>query len=127
VQLEKASKKRRGPRRSLAAVTNDDTWVARALEVFATLDGDVPASKPSSPMKLRERTTHAPSSANGSDALAKQSLKQTRSRARQSPPLRSSAEDATGHPDSSTGKDVPTAGKRMPRVVLKLGPAPTSA
>jgi hypothetical protein len=132
VQLEKAGKKRRGPRRSLAGAT-DDSWLTRTLEVFAALEGEQPRAKPPPPpMKLRER---APARASGGPGSPPQK-KEAKTRTRPIAPLQSGAVGVEGVTDvtdanskalaSEAAPDATSMGKRLPRVVLKLGRAPTA-
>lgn len=114
-QLEKATKKKRGGRQSLAQA-NIHPWLDRALAIFSSLDGSpvqtaAPrAPPPPSSMTLRDRKkpNSAASSPRGKPAA--------------------STTGAASSAESSSSEDPPSSavGKKLPRVILRLGPAPGS-
>ncbi|KAJ7456771.1 Arginase/deacetylase [Mycena galericulata] len=117
VLLEKATKKRRGGRQSLLSQANLHPWLERAVEIFASLDASPtqhPAASraplPPSSMTLRDRKK--PDSAASSP------------RGKPVP-----ATEASSSPESSSSEEGTTpsaAAKKLPRVILRLGPAPGS-
>ncbi|KAJ7194237.1 Arginase/deacetylase [Mycena pura] len=113
--LEKATKRKRGGRPSASIPPkNVHPWLDRAVEVFAALDSSparaaAPRAPPPPKMTLRDRTR--PNSTASSP---------------RGKPVAASAEGA----DSSSSEDADalpqgqSAGKKIPRVILRLGPAP---
>ncbi|KAJ6585574.1 histone deacetylase complex protein [Mycena capillaripes] len=112
--LEKAIKKKRGGRQSLAQA-NLHPWLDRALAIFSSLDATpakVPtprASLPPTSMTLRDRKK--PSSAASSP---------------RGKPAASTTEAASAESSSSEDASSSAVGKKLPRVILRLGPAPGS-
>ncbi|KAI0344381.1 Arginase/deacetylase [Trametopsis cervina] len=132
--LEKATKKRKGGRSSLPN-TPPESWLERTLEVFATIDSNPPPTQPVAPamsMSLRDRSKpssgRAPSSMTATEPLQ--------------PPKASSAPKKNAKSKNNTSRNVtqavestdaeaeepkPQTQKRLPRVILKLGPDPKLA
>jgi hypothetical protein len=114
-QLDKATKKRRGARKSAGGGggggNEADAWVARALEILGALEpaGASPAARrvvlPSTRV-LRERSPLP--AAGGSPGKARKPVP-AGSRVGDAPPMGQGAQ-----------------AKRLPRVVLKVGPPPAS-
>ncbi|KAJ6487251.1 Arginase/deacetylase [Mycena vitilis] len=107
--LDKATKKKRGGRQSLVQA-NLYPWLDRALSIFSSLDGS-PAPMPRAPpppssMTLRDRKK--PNSAASS------------------PHGKAAATTTTDSAESSSSEDSApvSASKKLPRVILRLGPAP---
>ncbi|KAJ7174031.1 histone deacetylase complex protein [Mycena crocata] len=111
--LEKATKKRRGGRQSLPP-TNLHPWLERAVAVFSSLDSSPtqPAAPraplPPTSMTLRDRKK--PNSAASSP--------------RAKPVSTTAAEPPSSESSSSEDSPLSAPDKKLPRVVLKLGPAP---
>ncbi|KAJ7769062.1 histone deacetylase complex protein [Mycena maculata] len=117
VLLEKATKKRRGGRQSLPQA-NVHPWLERAVAIFGSLDASPAhvappkAPLPPSAMTLRDRkkTDSAASSPRGKPVVPTE------------PP------ESNSSSESSSSEDAPpsVAAKKLPRVILRLGPAPGS-
>ncbi|KAH9851780.1 Arginase/deacetylase [Lenzites betulinus] len=141
--LEAATKKRRGGRPS--QTTPPEPWLARTVEVFASIDSShsVPAAPrvpiPPSNRTLRERkplssasTTTAKSSPatspgkKGSVAKPRAHPKTGKATASTSSTSGSESDltDVTGGTQSE--KEDNAAPKKLPRVILKLGPSPNA-
>ncbi|KAJ6544597.1 Arginase/deacetylase [Mycena vulgaris] len=115
VLLEKATKKRRGGRPSLPP-TNVHPWLDRAVAIFSSLDASATLSAlpraplPPTSMTLRDRKKNPNSAASSPRSKA----------------IASTAEPSSS--ESSSSEDSPpsasAAGKKLPRVILRLGPAP---
>ncbi|KAF7348121.1 Histone deacetylase HOS3 [Mycena sanguinolenta] len=111
--LEKATKSKRGGRPSLPQV-NVNPWLNRALAIFSSIDGSPPptstprAPPPPSSMTLRDRKkpNSTVSSPRGKTAA--------------------SATEASAESSSSEDSPQVVSGKKIPRVILRLGPAPDS-
>ncbi|KAJ7342711.1 Arginase/deacetylase [Mycena albidolilacea] len=112
VLLEKATKTKRGGRQSLPQAQANLPWLDRALAIFSSLDGSPPhtltprAPPPPSDRTLRDRKKPGStmSSPRGKAAVA--------STTEASPESTSSSEDSA----------PVSAGKKLPRVILRLGP-----
>jgi histone deacetylase HOS3 len=142
LQLEKATKKRRGGRQSLPTTNSSsaEPWLERTLEVLSSLDTASPPSRktpvpvPTS-MTLRERKMKSKS---GSPAPSPSPRTPIASGA-----LRASndcdeklgqASDATSSPmsalpsfgSSDSQSTDAEATKKLPRVILRLGPDPSA-
>ncbi|KAJ7594957.1 Arginase/deacetylase [Mycena floridula] len=107
VKIEKATKKRKGGKQSLGG-TDDAAWLERTAAIFASLEPDsTPIPRPVVPqiaMKLRERKKPSP-------AVSPAGKKGGVKKERDIPAGQESAGD-----DSEQ--------KKLPRVILKLGPRP---
>ncbi|KAI0667672.1 Arginase/deacetylase [Trametes maxima] len=133
ITLEAATKKRRGGRPSQTAIP--EPWLARTTEIFASIDSShtVPAAPrapiPPSSRTLRERklpngatatnTKASPETSPGKTASAKGGV-------RTRPPAlvtSGSESDLTDITSGTTSGDEVTS-KKLPRVILKLGPGP---
>ncbi|KAF7300517.1 hypothetical protein HMN09_00936200 [Mycena chlorophos] len=132
ILLEKATKKRRAGGRPSLPPHNTPPWLDRTVEIFTSIDGSPPSSStsssrsapPPSSRTLRERKTKgaassAASSARNSPAKTLPSV--------QNQDSESSLSDLSDSPDEQ-GKPVVGAPakeeRKLPRVILKLGPAP---
>ncbi len=101
-------KKRRGGKQSLGA-----PWIERAGAILSTIDdGFTKWSSPVVPMKLRDRTSRRSSPATtpqkGKAPLPKQDVE----------------EDPTVEEEDN--ESPPLQSKKLPKVILRLGPDPTS-
>ncbi|KAJ7273763.1 Arginase/deacetylase [Mycena rebaudengoi] len=138
VLLEKATKKRRGGRPSLPPA-NTHPWLEQAVALFASLDGSPtqsaktsrgPAVLAPSSMTLRDRSkkpSPAPSP-RAKTASASKYVVQPLANKDEVPPVAHPAEHL-GSGSSDDDDSAPTsasAGKKLPRVILRLGPAPGS-
>ncbi|EPT05331.1 hypothetical protein FOMPIDRAFT_134772 [Fomitopsis schrenkii] len=144
IELEKATKKRRGGR--VSQPTASAPWLARAVEVFAGIDSShlVPPTAsarnaiPPSSRVLREKKTPNTDEEQKQDLSAKKlSVKKTSGKKElgsdvfvkpedtQQPDLSDSTSDSSlsSLSDAAEGQ----APKRLPRVILKLGPRPNDA
>ncbi|KAJ7490690.1 Arginase/deacetylase [Mycena latifolia] len=113
VLLEKATKKRRGGRQSLPP-THLHPWLERAVAIFSSLDASpaisAPPRAPLPPSSMTLRDRKKPNSAASSPrgkAVA--------------PPAEASSSESSSSEDSPPPS---AAGKKLPRVILRLGPAP---
>ncbi|KAG6886919.1 hypothetical protein C0992_001619 [Termitomyces sp. T32_za158] len=108
IMLEKAMKRLR--RRREEQEQEREPWLARTLEIFKSLDestkAKVPASVPPSSMTLRERKTRVVSVPEISSGSSSSSSSEGEG-----------AGEGTGKGDSVQ--------KRLPRVILRLGPDPS--
>ncbi|THH30542.1 hypothetical protein EUX98_g3648 [Antrodiella citrinella] len=146
VQLEQATKKRRGGRISQATLSSTPTpaWVLRTQEIFSTIDAAPPVTKPvvqSSSMSLRDRSLKPTSiKSNSGDALS--SLSKSKPTSGKTKPRH--GDDSTGSDSTlsdltdgsrSGGDSVPASAptqvvvppphpavKKLPRVILRMGP-----
>ncbi|KAF8215203.1 histone deacetylase complex protein [Mycena galopus ATCC 62051] len=111
--LEKATKTKRGGRQSLPQA-NLNPWLDRALAIFSSIDGSPPptstprAPPPPSSMTLRDRKK--PNSTTSSPRGKPAAL----------------TAEASAESSSSEDSSQISAGKKLPRVILRLGPAPES-
>ena len=134
-KLEAATKKRRGGRPSHTAAPTP--WIARTLEVLASIDSShtIPTASrapiPQSDRALRERKPA--SSTNGSvrpSPVASPGKKAGTRKGRPSAdaPAPASTSEESDLTDASTAseKGAESAPKKLPRVILKLGPAPAA-
>ncbi|KAJ7133431.1 histone deacetylase domain-containing protein [Mycena epipterygia] len=111
--LEKATKKRRGGRQSLPQ-KNGEAWLERAVAIFSSLDTSpthaAPPRAPPAPSSRTLRDRKKPDSASSSP--------------------RGKAVAPRKESESSSSDDSPPSasavGKKLPRVILRLGPAPES-
>ncbi|KAM5535014.1 hypothetical protein V8D89_011387 [Ganoderma adspersum] len=139
--LEAATKKRRGGRPSQN--TPPAPWLARTIEVFASIDSShtLPAH-PRAPVPASDRTLRDRKPANGNNSgrsspsvsSGKQVAPRKTNAARGRPST--TTEPTSSSSDESELSDVPSgttpekeameesAVKKLPRVILKLGPAP---
>ncbi|KAK7048838.1 histone deacetylase HOS3 [Favolaschia claudopus] len=124
VLLEKVTKKKRGGGRQSIGQTNVEPWLERTLAIFSTLDASPPQAStprmppPPSSMTLRDRSKKPNSAAN---SAASSPRGKGAASAAQPPPT-----DTTSAESSSSEESHPTttADKKLPRVILRLGPAP---
>ncbi|KAH9949834.1 Arginase/deacetylase [Amylocystis lapponica] len=145
VELEKAAKKRRGGRPSMTA---SEPWLSRTLEIFASIDSSHLVSTPStraaalpSSRTLRDRKKPGSASADPSPVPSPGKQKKSSNKMKDigntgsndTPPApASSARSGMDSADSATssslselsGDDVDIAPKKLPRVILRLGPPP---
>ncbi|KAH9936423.1 Arginase/deacetylase [Fomitopsis serialis] len=144
-ELEQATKKRRGGR--VSQPTAPAPWLARTVEVFATIDSShlVPPTTstrnavPPSSRVLRERKTpHLPSKQKSSTLPKRSDAKRTGVKGDLGVEVMVKQEEPEGDElsdDASTSSlsslsdalDDDQAPKRLPRVILKLGPRPADA
>ena len=131
-QLETATKKRRGGRPS--QTTPPPPWLARALEIFASIDSShTLAPLPRAPPPPSDRTLRNRKPANGSARVSPATSpgkKAGAKKGRKSAATAASAEEESDSTDASASGPVaeesePTISKKLPRVILKLGPAPS--
>jgi len=124
--LEKATKKKRGGRQSLVSA-NAPPWLDRALAIFSSLDASpahtVTARAPPPPSSMTLRDRKKPTSAANS-ATSSPRAKATASTTEAVSTESSSSEDSG--PSASASAVASAAGKKLPRVILRLGPAPGS-
>ncbi|KAI0647911.1 Arginase/deacetylase [Trametes meyenii] len=130
IALEAATKKRRGGRPSQTAYP--EPWLARTAEIFASIDSShtTPAAAPRAPIPpssrvLRERKP--PGSATTASAKASPATSPGNSggaRTRAPAPVTSGSESDLTDISSGTASGDEVTSKRLPRVILKLGPAP---
>jgi histone deacetylase HOS3 len=140
LQLEKATKKRRGSRHSLSTANSNsvEPWLERTLEILSSLNTASPPSRktpvpaPTS-MTLRERKTKSKSGSPASSPsprrtrIASGAVKDRDEKFGQvsdatSPPM--SASSSFGSSDSQSADAEVT--KKLPRVILRLGPHPST-
>jgi len=117
-QVEKATKKRRGGRRS--NITPLPPWLDRAVELLNTMDGGKPVPKYSSPapalsMRLRERKPEGVTSGGSTPREV--------SPDKWKPP--STAKTEVKEETIAKQEDQTTSVKKLPRVILKVGPPPS--
>ncbi|KAI0632257.1 Arginase/deacetylase [Trametes polyzona] len=142
--LETATKKRRGGRPS--QTIPPEPWLARTVEIFASIDSShtVPAASrapiPPSTRTLRERKPPSTASASTSSAKASPATspgkrgkaKNAQERRRGEAPASSSSSSDSDLTDITSGSasqedgEGEAAPKKLPRVILKLGPAPNA-
>ncbi|KAF8887148.1 histone deacetylase complex protein [Infundibulicybe gibba] len=130
-KLEKATKKRRGGRRSMTAAP-EDTWLERTLELLPTLDSSpaiLPRAVPAAPTSrtLRDRKkppSGAPpiSSTKGGSPKSKRGNSPNRIVPQCSRPAGGVSPTESGSTDED--RHLPVVEKKLPRVVLRLGPPP---
>ncbi|RPD62553.1 Arginase/deacetylase [Lentinus tigrinus ALCF2SS1-7] len=127
--LEAATKKRRGGRPS--QTVPPEPWLARTVELFASIDSSnaIP-SAPRVPIPASDRTLRDRKPANGSNRASPATSPGRKPAARKGRPS-AAATSATSTSEESDLTDVSTsseredpAPKKLPRVILKLGPAP---
>ncbi|KAI0754836.1 Arginase/deacetylase [Daedaleopsis nitida] len=125
--LEAATKRRRGGRPS--QTTPPAPWLARTLEILASIDSShtIPTASrapvPPSNRMLRDRkagsSRPSPATSPGKKAASKQS------RSTRTALVSTSESDLTDvSTTSENDKDAEVAPKKLPRVILKLGPGP---
>lgn len=122
-QLEKATKKRgRGARPS---VTKVEPWLQRTLEYFTQLNVPIPAAGPPSSMALRDRTKPS-SSAEPGPAATKATKKKSPKQEKGTAVLSSTVVVSDTEPSAEESDAAPAHAteKKLPKVILKLGPAP---
>ncbi len=133
-QLEKATKKRRGGRASLqAAPTAQEPWIERTLEIFSSIDSTPPPAHavpvaPALLMSLRDRTKKPADNPVATDKN-KPGKKAAAQAAKEVTVLKQLSDISSGSESDAVGQQsVPNlpapTGKKLPRVVLKLGPKP---
>ncbi|OBZ68784.1 Histone deacetylase HOS3 [Grifola frondosa] len=142
VTLEKATKKRRGGRPS--QTTPLEPWLERTLEIFASLDAahSIPASAsrapaPPSSRTLRERKPANGSNENGNPSLVSspkrggvKSERGASTKAQASASInasKSSDSELTDLSLDSNDAEAHVEPKKLPRVILRLGPVPGSS
>ncbi|KAF9018619.1 Arginase/deacetylase [Hymenopellis radicata] len=107
--LEKLTKKRRGGKQSLGA-----PWIERAGAILSTIDeGFTKWSSPVVPMKLRDR----PSRRNSPAATPQKG---------KAPPPKQEAEEDARVEEEEDNESPPLQSKKLPKVILRLGPDPSS-
>ncbi|RDX53444.1 Arginase/deacetylase [Lentinus brumalis] len=126
--LEAATKKRRGGRPSQTA--SPAPWLARTVELFASIDTshNIPAA-PRAPIPASNRTLRERKPANGSNRTSPATSpgkKSAASKARPSVAATSASEESDLTDASTSSEREGSAPKKLPRVILKLGPAPAS-
>ncbi|KAJ7065157.1 Arginase/deacetylase [Mycena belliarum] len=112
VLLEKATKKRRGGRQSLPP-SNLYPWLERTVALFSSLDASpAPSAAPRAPVLPSSRTLRE----------RKPNRVASSSHAKPAAP----APEASGSENGSSEDSAPpsAAGKKLPRVILRLGPEP---
>ncbi|KAJ7704976.1 histone deacetylase domain-containing protein [Mycena rosella] len=125
VLLEKATKKRRGGRPSLTPA-NVHPWLERAVALFTSLDGSLAHSSASAP-----RAPLPPSSMTLRDRKKPNSAATSAASSPRGKAVAAAGEAEASSSDSSSSDDSPppsasAAEKKLPRVILRLGPAPAS-
>lgn len=127
MQLEGATKKRRGGRPSQTS-TPQPPWLQRALEIFASIDSSPPVNRPVVPpttMTLRGRQKAAAAPPDRSATDEGQIEKENQGNG-QDKDL-SGSDVGVMKPESSTSSSGSGASKKLPRVILKLGQDPREA
>ena len=124
VQLEKLAKKRRGPISALA--TKDDTpppWFDRASNILAMVDPRIAESSssrsafmPPSSMTLRVRKSNNQGTPSPPMSPARKKVDKSRHT--------DDVADALLPTESITEAEPPGVTKKLPRVILKVGPRP---
>ncbi|KAJ2934510.1 hypothetical protein H1R20_g2645, partial [Candolleomyces eurysporus] len=149
IELEKATKKRRGGRPSLPAAGSTRQWIERSLAILAPLDSTAASvvsslrAPPSAPtMTLRDRTkpakTPTPASSPRRSTRGKASTSTSKPKAKRRPSKGGDTLEAPikfEHISSGSSNEGETSApaaapeqKKLPRVVLKLGkPQPSDA
>lgn len=124
--MEQATKKRRGGRPSLSA-TPLEPWLQRTLDILATIDSSPPPQKPVIPpssRSLRERQkTEVPRSTSGK--LSKTGKKKALPITDES--LGETSDNVLSDATSETLSSGLEGTKKLPRVILKLGPGPSKS
>ncbi|KAJ6453097.1 Arginase/deacetylase [Mycena sanguinolenta] len=113
--LEKATKSKRGGRPSLPQA-NVNPWLDRALAIFSSIDGSPPhTSMPRAPPPPSSRTLRDRKKPNSTTSSPRGKIA-------------ASAAEAQASAESSSSEEAPqiVSGKKVPRVILRLGPAPDS-
>ncbi|KAG6917291.1 hypothetical protein DXG01_003132 [Tephrocybe rancida] len=131
LQLENATKARRGGRPSLTAAS-DEPWLGRTVEIFQSLDSSakVLASAssrtllPPTLMTLRDRKSKSPTPSSSAAPRPGARGKSRASEPAVAPALSSSAESNISF-GSGSNDGEPVVSKKHPRVILRLGPDPT--
>ncbi|KAF7364681.1 Histone deacetylase HOS3 [Mycena venus] len=121
ILLEKATKKpKRGGRQSLVQ-TNLYPWLDRALAIFSSLDASPTHTvKPRAPPPPSSRTLRDRKKPNSAASSPRGKLTPAASTTEAANAESSSSEDSPPNASASA------AGKKLPRVILRLGPAPGS-
>ncbi|KAG6827002.1 hypothetical protein H0H92_013617 [Tricholoma furcatifolium] len=124
VKLEKATKKRRGGRPSVGT-TVSEPWLQRTVEIFQSLDtsSKLPSLSaknlvPPSSRTLRDRKSKTPTPIPSPAPPSK--TKPTPHT------VSSGVESSSSSSSSSEGEGQVNISKKIPRVILKLGPNPAS-
>lgn len=123
IALEKATAKRRGGRQS---VTRTEPWLERTLEYFAQVNTTAPPAVPPTAMSLRDRSSKSAATAPAAKAPS------TRQKAASKPSTKkqssgTAAGASRSDPERSADEAVsPEATKKLPKVILKLGPQPAA-
>lgn len=147
MQLEKATKRRRGGR--LSQPVASAPWIERAVEIFTSIDSSHLVSSaassrlpvPPSSRVLRERRTPLTTSADSSPEPSPGNIEGDRkpksaNRQRKDPPAKASSKppkylSSDSEDDSlSSLSDIPEEGverKKLPRVILRVGPPPSTS
>ncbi|KAI0696429.1 histone deacetylase domain-containing protein [Cytidiella melzeri] len=125
--LEKTAKKRRGGRTSLNPNTPPAPWIERAVEVFSAIGSNPPPVQPVVPpmsMALRDRSKAATSVASSEPATTSKKI----SKPKEKPVSTAKNEMKTADDEiEAAARPEPQPQKKLPRVILKLGPEPTPA
>ncbi|KAI0715688.1 Arginase/deacetylase [Cerioporus squamosus] len=124
--LEAATKKRRGGRPS--QTVPPAPWLARTVELFASIDSShtIPAV-PRAPIPASNRTLRDRKPADGSNRASPATSpgkKPAANKARPSVAAASASEESDLTDVSTASEREDTVPKKLPRVILKLGPAP---
>ncbi|KAG6856354.1 hypothetical protein H0H87_005341 [Tephrocybe sp. NHM501043] len=125
IKLEKATKKRRGGRPSLSTAANE-SWLERTVEIFQSLDSTAKLTPlvsrtlvPPSSMTLRDRKSKSPTPSPTPQPISSRRPKTVK------PISQSLSSGAESSSSSSSGEGEITAPKKLPRVILRLGPDPS--
>ena len=124
MQLEKATKKRRRGRPSQTPL---EPWLQRALDIFAPIDSTPKHAAPVSvvpPLRMALRDRSRPG--DSKMALKKEAVEVPLSDSSLATTSESSSEDEADIPSSKDHHEAraPSPAKKLPRVILKLGPRP---
>lgn len=135
IQLEAATKKRRGGRPS-AAQTAPEPWIDRTLAIFSPVDTQAAASKPrtTTPIPVSNRTLRSKLKGSGIDSpsvgpspVASPSVPRGKTQAFNPRNSTSSSDtDSSATADEVSAEALSTT-KKLPKVILKLGPKPSVA
>jgi len=125
--IEAATKKRRGGRTSQTITIPPDAWIQRTLEIFAGLDTTPPVARaviPASSISLRERQKPVSSTGASKSPERKPVLKEPSSKL---PKGKAEApEKFTAEEPVAIVPATDAAPKKLPRVILRVGPNPGS-
>ncbi|KAH0585778.1 hypothetical protein H2248_007071 [Termitomyces sp. 'cryptogamus'] len=121
IKLEKATKKRRSGRPSLTPAANDP-WLERAVEIFQSLDTSAKTLIPAASSRLLAPSTMTLRDRKSGSSTPSVSPQPSADR-KPGSVLSSSGTESSDSSSSSEGEI--SAPKKLPRVILRLGPDPS--